>query len=272
MRDTAPGLPEDSLPSTLVTSFMRLRSLAGALGAAFVLTGCAHHVALDPVPRDTTPPPVRVVTETVTVRDREAEQRVSRLELRLMERDAQVEDLQARLDEARREVVRSMAKVQTLATRAEAASGMAEAEIALRTLRRSAGSQSTPEVARAAKLLDDATKEFNVQNYGGALWLANQAKSTAGVGRSRFASGDPAAARPGEVMFAVPLQLQTLGRSKIREGPGTSFRTVLTLEAGRALTGLSYVDQWMRVQDDSGHIGWVFWNLVQKRQGAAASR
>jgi len=97
---------------------MRLRSFAGALGAALVLTGGARHVAQDPVPRDTTPPPVRVVTETVTVRDREAEQRVSRLELRLMERDAQVEDLQARLDEARREVVRSMAKVQTLATRA----------------------------------------------------------------------------------------------------------------------------------------------------------
>src|SRR5262249_19691717 len=160
---------------------------------------------------DTTPRPVRVVIETVTVRDRELDQRLSRLELRLMERDAQVEELQARLDEARRDVVRSMAKVQTLATRAEAASGMAEAEIALRTLRRWAGGQPAPEAARAAKLLEDATKEFNIQNYGGALWLANQAKSTAGVGRSRFSAGDPNAARPGEVMFAVPLQLQTTG-------------------------------------------------------------
>jgi hypothetical protein len=121
-------------------------------------------------------------------------------------------------------------------------------------------------VARAAKLLEDATKEFNIQNYGGAMWLANQAKSTAGVGRSRFASGDPSAARPGEVMFAVPLRLQTLGRSKVREGPGTNYRAVATLEQGMSLVGLSYVDQWMRIQDDSGHSGWVFWNLVQKRQ------
>ena len=247
-----------------MTSF---RALLYAVGPALALAGCAGHSqpALVPVP-DSTPAQVRVVTETVTVRDRDLEQRAQRLELRVMERDAQVEDLQARLDEARREVVRSMAKVQTLATRAEAASGMAEAEIALRTLRGPAGAQAAPELAKATKLLEDATKEFNKQNYGGALWLANQAKSTAGVGRSRFASEDPAAARPGEVMFAVPLRLQTLGRSKVREGPGTTYRTIATLEPGTSLVGLSYVDQWMRVQGDSGRSGWVFWNLVQKRQ------
>lgn len=237
-----------------------------ALGVMLACAGCAGHGKPDPAPvPDSTPPPVRVVTETVTVRDHDLEQRVSRLELSLMERDAQVEDLQARLDEARREVVRSMAKVQTLATRAEAASGMAEAEIALGTLRRSAAGQTAPEVARAAKLLEDATKEFNLQNYGGALWLANQAKSTAGVGRSRFGGGDPSSARPGEVMFAVPLRLQTVGRSKVREGPGTTYRATVTLEPGTSLVGLSHVEQWMRVQDDSGHAGWVFWNLVQKR-------
>lgn len=247
-------------------SFRLLLFVAGAAA----LAGCAGHAQPDPVPvPDSAPAPeIRVVVETVMVRDRDLEQKVSRLELRVLERDAQVEDLQARLDEARREVVRSMAKVQTLATRAEAASGMAEAEIALRTLRRSAGGQTAPEVARAAKLLDDATKEFNIQNYGGALWLANQAKSTAGVGRSRFAGADPAAARPGEVMFAVPLRLQTVNRSKMREGPGTSYRVVATLEPGISLVGLSNVDQWVRVQDDSGRTGWVFWNLVQKRQAS----
>jgi uncharacterized coiled-coil protein SlyX len=248
----------------------RFRACAAAAAAALWLSACSRQAAPDPVPvQDPAPVPTRVVTETVTVRDHELEQRVSRLELRVMERDAQVEELQARLDEARREVVRSMAKVQTLATRAEAASGMAEAEIALRTLRRSAGGQAAPEAARAAKLLEDATKEFNIQNYGGALWLANQAKSTAGVGRTRFAGGDPTAARPGEVMFAVPLQLQTVSRANMRDGPGTTYRAVATIGSGTALVGLSYVDQWMRVQDDSGRTGWVFWNLVQKRQTAS---
>jgi len=209
------------------------------------------------------------VTETVTVRDHDLEQRVARLELQLLDRDAQVEDLQARLDAASREVVRSMAKVQTLATRAEAASGMAEAQIVLQTLRRSARGQASPEVARAAKMLSEAAVEFDRQNYGGALYLANQAKAQASAGRSRVSGGDPSSLRPGESMFAVPLSLSTVGRCKIREGPGTTFRVLSTLDAGVRLTGISYVDQWMRVVDDSGRGGWVFYSLVQKRTDGA---
>jgi hypothetical protein len=224
-----------------------------------------------PVPiADSATGPSRVVTETVTVRDKDLEQRVSRLELSLLERDAQVEDLQNRLEETRREVVRSMAKVQTLATRAEAASGMAEAEIALQTLRTSSRGPGSPDMARVSKLLSDATNEFNKQNYGGALYLANQAKSTAGVGRTRSAGGDASLLRPGEVPFAVPLELQASARCKVREGPGTTFRVLATLESGTSLTGLSHVDQWVRVKTDSGPSGWVFWNLVQRRADAAS--
>src|SRR5207247_4119221 len=82
---------------------------------------------------------VRSVPETVTVRDPQLEQRVARLELRLLERDAQMDELQARLDEARREVVRAMAKLQTLASRAEAASAVAETDVAVHWFRYAAG-------------------------------------------------------------------------------------------------------------------------------------
>src|SRR2546422_9689182 len=67
--------------------------------------------------------------------------RVARLGLLVAERDAQVEDLQARLDEARQEVVRALAKLQTVASRAEAASAIAEAEIAVQALRAATGTQ-----------------------------------------------------------------------------------------------------------------------------------
>jgi TolA-binding protein len=253
---------------------MTLSSLSLRLATAATLAGVAACGApnADPVPvpvADSAKGPVRVVRETVTVRDKDLEQRVSHLELTLLDRDAQVEDLQNRLEETRREVVRSMAKVQTLATRAEAASGMAEAEIALQTLRTSSHAPGSPDVARVSKLLSDATNEFNKQNYGGALYLANQAKSTAGVGRTRSA-GDASSLRPGEVLFAVPLELQAAARCKLREGPGTTFRVLATLEGGAPLTGLSHVDQWVRVTSDSGPTGWVFWNLVQRRADAAS--
>lgn len=248
----------------------QLHRVAAAL-VVFGLVGC-HHPAADPapVPVADSATRTRVVTETVTVHDKDLEQRVSRLEITLLERDAQVEDLQNRLEETRREVVRSMAKVQTLATRAEAVSGMAEAQIALQTLRSSRGAGAS-DVPRVRKLLDDATNEFNKQNYGGALYLANQAKIQAGVGRTRSAvSGDASSPRPGEVQFAMPLDLQVSARCKLRDGPGTTFRVLATLESGSALTGISHVDQWVRVSTDSGQTGWVFWNLVQRRPEAAS--
>src|SRR5205085_11794048 len=55
-----------------------------------------------------------------TVRDTALEQRAARLELRLLERDAQLEELQARPDEARQQAGGGMAKLQTGPSRAEA--------------------------------------------------------------------------------------------------------------------------------------------------------
>lgn len=215
--------------------------------------------------RDTVParrPPV----QPVAVRDTQLEQRVSRLELRLLEKEGQVEELQARLDDARREVVRAMAKLQSLATRAEAASGMAEAEIALQSLRGTGGQQAVPELGQAAQLLQLATAEFDKQNYGGALYLANQAKNAAAAGQGRVASAERGSLRRGEVPFALPLRLQTTGRANVREGPGSGFGVLYTLEAAAPLTGYSYFDQWVRITDEGGRAGWVYQTLVGRRQ------
>src|SRR5256885_7379920 len=70
-----------------------------------------------------------------------------------------------------------MAKLQTLASRAEAASAMAEAEIALQSLKTAAAPQAVPETGQATQMLQQSTAEFNKRNYGGALKLAHQAKS-----------------------------------------------------------------------------------------------
>jgi TolA-binding protein len=210
------------------------------------------------------PPARRAVRETVTVKDPELERRVAELELRLLEKEAEVEELQSRLDDTRGEVVRTMAKLQTVASRAEAASGMAEAEIALQSLKSSAGQQA-PEVVQATTLVRQSTAEFNKQNYGGALYLAGQAKALAGGSRGRITGGNSAASRPGETPFAAPLRLKSSGRGNVREGPGTKYDVAFSLESGSPLTGLSYVDEWIRVSDDSGRTGWIFRSLVTRR-------
>ncbi len=248
--------------------------LWGAMNPAryVVLTLLAAAVAAACQPQRTrTPTPSRArvdtVLKTVPVRDPELEQRVARLELRVLERSAEVEQLQARLDEARREVVRAMAKLQTAASRAEAASAMAEAELALQTMRTASG--QAPEVGQTRQLLESSNEEFERQNYGGALYLATQAKGVAVGGQARVAAAaGRETLRSGEVLFALPLRLDTQGRANVREGPGTNFKILFTLEPGTAVTAHSFVDQWVRISDESGRSGWVFYNLVGRRAAA----
>jgi uncharacterized coiled-coil protein SlyX len=213
----------------------------------------------DPAPTRTTP--ARVVRETVTVRDPELERRLARLELRTIEKETQVDELQTRLEDARDEVVKTMAKLETLASRAEAASAMAEADVALQSLRASAAAQRLPETAQVSRLVQQSTAEFNKRNYGGALYLATQAKTLATSARARAGTAG-AAARPGETPFALPIRLKVVSRGNVREGPGTNFAVAFAADPGNALTAYSYTDEWVRVTDDSGRSGWIFRALV----------
>jgi len=208
------------------------------------------------------PPPVRVVRETVTVRDSDLDKRLGRLELQLLARDAQIEDLQVKLEDTRAEVVRAMAKLQTVASRAQAASAMAEAEVSLQSMK-SGTSDEPPEAAQAKMLVRQSATEFNKQNYAGALYLANQAKTLASLYRGRLSLGNREL-RPGETAFAVPIRLKTTTRGNVREGPGTNFAIAFSAEPATMLTGYSYADEWIRVSDEGGRSGWIFRNLVDR--------
>jgi uncharacterized coiled-coil protein SlyX len=227
--------------------------------AAVPLTACAAKK-----PEVTTAPkPARRPTVSPTAKS-DSDRRIARLELALMDRDAQVDDLQARLDETRQEVVRAMAKLQTLATRAEAASGMAEAELALQPLK-VAAPQSSPEAAQAKRLLGQSSAEFGKENYGGALYLANQAKALATTGRGRLTGDDHTPERPGEIPFGLPIPLKATSGGNVRQGPALTARVAYSVQSGDSLTGYSYVDEWIRISDGDGRGGWIFRNLVERK-------
>jgi len=155
-----------------------------------------------------------------------------------------------------------MEKLRTLASRAEAASAMAEADVAMQGLRSNDRARQLPEFAQATRLMGQSTSEFNKENYGGALYLANQAKGAAAVGRARLDVGTRGATRPGEVLFALPIRLKVMSRGNVREGPGTNFPVAFEATSGLALIGFAYNDDWVRVADESGRSGWIFRSLV----------
>ena len=94
---------------------------------------------------------------------------------------------QEMLDEAIQEVVRAKAKLRSLESKAEAASEMAEAEIAVKALKAQlAGQTRNPELIKAQELLKMSAQEFKKENYGGAVYLTSQAKGHIRAGQIRL--------------------------------------------------------------------------------------
>ncbi len=217
-----------------------------------LLSGCAL----------STSPPETVVTTT----ERQKEEEFARLRLLVLEKEAQIQGLAQKLDAAILEVVRAMAKLQGREGKAEAASSLAEAEIALRLLERDGATvEKAPDFVQAKQLLKTAAQEFQKENYGGAMYLTSQAKSLVKGEEARRTNRGSMPKIEGEVLFSLPLPLRVLGKSNIREGPGLNFKVLFVVGEGAPLTGHSYKGQWVRVRSEDGRSGWIFYNLISQR-------
>lgn len=141
----------------------------------------APDVAAAPEPVPDSAAAVPAAPPAAPVRNQAQDREIARLRSQLAERDASIADLQRRLDEAIAEVVRNMARLRTLATRAEAASAMAEAEVVVGQMR--TRSPRSAELRQAETFLRNGSAELDAGNYAGAVYLASQAKRVA-MGRS----------------------------------------------------------------------------------------
>ena len=237
------------------------------LAVALVACGATQAPPAAPAPvARVEQPPVRVPPETVVVHDPDLQREVFRLRMSLLERSAQYEATKQLLDEATTEVVRTMARSRTLATRAEAASAIAEAEVTLQQLRGGAGQQAPEEARQAEQALHAASTAFDAENYGGAVYLATQAKRAATAGRGRLAERG-ATAGSGEAAFAVPVPLVTTTRANLRAAPGAGADVVATVPAGTPLTAYAYTQDWIRVTMTDGRGAWVHHGLVRGVEG-----
>ena len=240
--------------------------------AAPVLTGP------DPAAYDALVADNHRIAQTVREQERmlqEYEARIHRLQLQLLESDARHQAQQAQLslqqnmlDEAVIEVVRTKAKLRSIESRAEAASSMAEAEIALKGLaERIATNDGGPpeDYLKAEALLRMSTNEFKKENYGGSLYLAGQAQNQIRAIQSHLSNQVDYALAPGEVLFAQPLPLKVLTRSNLRQKPSLEAKVNRTLEEGAMIVGYSYKAEWIRVHTEDGGQGWIFQTLVGRR-------
>jgi uncharacterized coiled-coil protein SlyX len=219
---------------------------------ALSLCACATPAREDPSPA--------VEIQTQIVRDPELERHVTQLEIQLMERDARIERLNTQLEQALKELVGTMGKLRSLATRAEAASAMAEADVVLKSI--GSTDRNSPEFKQASWLMQQSSAEFQRNNFGGALYLANQARSAA---RLRGFGAGVDHLRPGEVAFGGPVKLRARTNANVRAGPGMNFAVSYAAGSGSTLSGLSYLGEWIRVANEAGTEGWIFASLVSRR-------
>ena len=216
------------------------------LTGSLVLGGCASAPPPPPSPAASLP------AET------DAERRIAQLRLRLLEQEVQNAEVQKKLDDAIQEVIRANAQLQSMESRAQAASTLAEAEVALSRMEAAA---PRPEITEAEELLQMSAAEFDNENYGGSLYLTSQAKSLMAVAGQVSNADRPALA--GEEPFAVPLPLRATTRSNVRGGPGTEFEVLFVVSRGVALVGQAYKDPWVWIRDGRGRTGWIFHTLIE---------
>jgi predicted RNase H-like nuclease (RuvC/YqgF family) len=250
----------------------------------FGMAGCLHvqqssEPAASPADRSTEQTrEVESLRQTVASKDEEIlvlEKEVVALNMKILEYEAVISDLQdrfsvlqQRLDAAIIEVVRTKARLRSFESKAEAASTIAEAEIAVKALKNglaSADAGVKEEVAAAEYLLKMSVREFNGRNYGGALYLANQSKGQVRTFQLRRSGGAEKAPVQDEKRFARPLHLKVLTNSNLRSGPGLDNDVVGKLGKDALVTGLSYSGRWVRVKTARGVVGWLFYPLVGPR-------
>jgi len=185
------------------------------------------------------------------------------LYLLLLEKKAYIARLAEEIEKVISEVVRAKAKLRSLESKAEAASNLAEAEIAVESLKaRGQEWKNDPSVIKAEQLTRLSAREFEEGNYGGALYLTSQAKSLIEGARARSKFQEKSPTVEGEVPFLLPLTLRLLNKSNVRKGPGLNYEVVFSWEDDTALIAHAFKGQWVRVTNERGQSGWVFYKSV----------
>ena len=241
----------------------RPASASGVWAAALLLAldGC-----VTPPPPAPTPTPAAV---EIPSRERscpscdDQNREIARLRQDLAQREAELRELRESqrdqvkvLQESTREVARAKVKLRRLATQADAASYVAEVEVALQSLRSTAGA-GIPLLALAEGILQSTATPFAQGDYAGAMDLAAQAEQLATVvadARGRRVS--PARAT-GEVPFLLAVPLRVTADSHLRRQPLGTAPVLGVLPKDTLLVAHAHKGGWLRVETADGRTGWV---------------
>lgn len=221
----------------------------------FNITGCS---LLKPPPVAAPIPP----QERYEVQQRE----IKRLQQLLAEKEVQIRNLNVlQQDQAKAlqlsssQVTREQVRLRRLATKPGAASSIAEAEVAMASLKLSQITASE-QTLQAQRLLDAATKSFAKGNYGTAMDHAAQTREFIEMLKDNLTGKS---SRLAMVLFNIPIPLRAKRNINLRQEPFSNAAKLVVLKKDSALTVHAYMGDWLHVQFSDERSGWVLNTQVE---------
>jgi hypothetical protein len=190
---------------------------------------------------------------------------IARLRQDLASRESELRDLRANqrdqvkvIQESKSEVTRAKAKLRRLATQADAASYIAEVEVALKALRSVLpATPSQPMLSLAQGLLESTSAPFAQGDYGTAMDRAAYAEQLIAVVADTHYAPGPRARVPAEVPLHVTIPVKTLADSQLRRQPLPKAPVLTVIRKDSPLVAQAYKGTWMRVETEDGKSGWI---------------
>lgn len=222
-----------------------------------ILGGCATR---SPAPAPIVPPCVAQQTE------------IDQLQQTLAARDAEIARLQAHqqgqtkiLQETTTEAARAKVKLRRLATQADAASAVAEVEVALNTLMAAhPGRNDVASLAQARHILDSASAAFDQGDYSAAVDFAAQSRQLIDM-VSALRKRGPGTRSAVQGNFQIPIPLRVTMPARRHRQPNAHAPVLDYLPADAPVVATAYQDQWLKVETADDRQGWIFRSLVTTR-------
>ena len=186
---------------------------------------------------------------------------IARLRDALAAREAELRDLRASqreqarvVAESSRDVAQAKARQRRLATKADAASAIAEAEVEQQAAREKLPAAPPPALfALAASSLDAATAAFSRQEFGSAFDRASEAQIlfAAVVAAAESSRGKATT----DVVLRGGVPLRAASQAPLRRQPAGAVTG--NVAANAPLTALAWRAGYLRVLTASGATGWI---------------
>jgi hypothetical protein len=234
---------------------------------SLALSGCVTPppAAPPPPPPPTPPAPEAKVPEPTCPSCEDQNREIARLRLELANREEQLRDQRSSqrdqvkvLQESTREVTRAKVKLRRLATQADAASYIAEVEVAMDSLRGSMGATSNvPLMVLAQGILESTSAPFVQGDYGMAMDRAAQAEQLITLVAHYQALPASRVRAPGEVPLQIAIPLKVTADSNLRRQPFVKAPLVAVLKKDSPLVARAYKGSWLQVETEDGRAGWI---------------